>query len=331
MSRIDAHLHFPIGHASAISTLKELDLRLLNICVSHRPDWQRQREAYRTLHRKHPEHYDWCTSFDMPGESDFADHKTYAERVIAGLREDIADGTVACKIWKNVGMEIKKPDGRFLMPDDPIFNPILEFLAAENLTLLCHIAEPLACWRPLVDDNPHHGYYSNHPEWHMYGKTEYPSHRELIDARDRMVAAHPGLRVVGAHFGSLEFDVREVAGRLDQYPNFAVDTSARMADLTYQDVETVRAFFRDYRDRILWGTDIVIGDLNAGDSPDEDAIRSRVASSRERWRHEFEYYSSEGDMEVRGRTVPALDLPGDVLEDICTTNAERWYPGLARP
>jgi len=65
------------------------------------------------------------------------------------------------------------------MVDDPLFDPIWEFLAHEDRTLLMHIGEPLACWRPLVDDNPHYGYYSKNPQWHMYGKPEYPSHEAI--------------------------------------------------------------------------------------------------------------------------------------------------------
>lgn len=329
MPYIDAHLHFPIDHPDAVAVLEDLDLRLLNICVSHKPDWQSQRARYRSMHQSRPDRFAWCTSFDMPTEADFANPGRYAQSVIAELEKDLRDGAAACKIWKNVGMELRKPDGSFLMPDDPIFAPILAYLAKQDSTLLCHIGEPLACWRPLVDDNPHYGYYSNHPEWHMHGRDDFPSHGDLIDARDRMVGAHPDLRVVGAHFGSLEFDVREVAKRLDRFPNFAVDTSARLADLTYQDVAVVRDFFNRYSDRILWGTDIVVGNLDATEQADEETLRKRITSSRDRWSMELHYYSSAEQQEIRGRMVPGLGLAGDVQQKVFTGNTLRWYPALA--
>jgi len=40
--------------------------------------------------------------------------------------------------------------------------------------------------------------------------------------------------VIGAHLGSPDHDVDEIAWRLDRYPSFSVDTSARTADLARQ-------------------------------------------------------------------------------------------------
>jgi len=80
------------------------------------------------------------------------------------------------------------------MPDDPLLDPIYARIAARNKSLLMHIAEPLACWLPLDEKSPHYGYYSQNPEWHMYGKKRFPSHQELIQARDNVVARHPNLR-----------------------------------------------------------------------------------------------------------------------------------------
>ena len=53
--------------------------------------------------------------------------------------------------------------------------------------------------------------------------------------------------MIGAHIGSLEYDVDEVAKRLDTYPNFHVEVSARTRDLTRQPSSKVRAFFLKYR------------------------------------------------------------------------------------
>ena len=77
-----------------------------------------------------------------------------------------------------------------------------------------------------------------------------------MDARDRWLARNPDLIVVGAHMGSMAYDVKEVAVRLDRYPNFFVDTSARFGDLGLQSTDVVRAFFIRYADRVLYGTDL---------------------------------------------------------------------------
>ena len=37
------------------------------------------------------------------------------EKVLRGVDEDFAARAIACKVWKNVGMEVRRPDGQFFM------------------------------------------------------------------------------------------------------------------------------------------------------------------------------------------------------------------------
>jgi predicted TIM-barrel fold metal-dependent hydrolase len=324
MQKIDAHIHFYGDHPDCLQLLERLDVKLLNICVptDNQGEWREQAEVYQKLAAAAPDRYAWCTGFDLPRFDD----PDYVDKVIDGLKQDFAAGAIACKIWKNIGMEVRKPSGEFLLIDDPLFDPIYEYLTKENITLLLHMAEPLACWQPLNENQPHYRYYRDHPEWHMYNKPEYPSHQTLIDARDRVVAKYPQLRVVGAHLASLEYDVAEVAKRLDRYPNFAVDPSARLMDLTYQDPQVVRQFFQDYADRILFGTDIVRWQSFAALA--ETERQAWLAQTEERYRSDFAYYETSERMTIRGREVQGLGLPADVLEKFYLTNAQTWYPGL---
>jgi hypothetical protein len=323
MLKIDAHVHYNGDHADCVELLDRLDLKLLNVCVAHSADdpWRTGRDAYRQLTEAHPGRYAWCTTFDSPGFS-----PDYAERAIAGLEQDFDAGAIACKVWKNIGMEVRKPSGAFLMVDDPLFYPIYEYLVRSGRTVLMHIGEPRACWQPLDENDPHYGYYSQHPEWYMYGRSDHPSHQDLIDARDRVLARFPRLRVVGAHLGSLEYDVAEVARRLERYPNFAVDTSARTKDLAYQDRGAVRAFFEAYADRVLFGTDMVIRDSHAAKPRSE---RETMLQRAERvYEHEFAYYATRQPIAMGGREVQGLGLPPEILERFYCDNARSWYPGI---
>ncbi|MBN1579095.1 MAG: amidohydrolase family protein, partial [Anaerolineae bacterium] len=215
----------------------------------------------------------------------------------------------------------------WLLPDDPLFDPIYAYLADAGKTLLMHIGEPLACWQPLDDNNPHRGYYGSHPEWYMYDKPGVPSHQDLIAARDRVLAKHPNLRAVGAHLGSLEYDVTKVATRLDRYPNFVVDTSARLHDLIAQDREVVRRFFVAYQDRILFGTDIVARNALSSTMPQAER-QAHLERIENHYRSEFAYLESDQAVTLRGRQVRGLGLPPAVLEKLYHVNAETWYPGL---
>jgi predicted TIM-barrel fold metal-dependent hydrolase len=189
-----------------------------------------------------------------------------------------------------------------------------------------HIGEPLACWRPLEPGKPHYSYYSSNPEWHMHGRTDMPSHEEIMARRDHFLERHPRLRVIGAHLGSLEYDVAEVARRLDRYPNFAVDISARLDDLAYQDSALVRQFFLDYSDRVLFGTDMVRVQPQSQMTAEER--RSLLKGAREEYELHFRYFEAGGTVGVRGRETRGLELPPDILNRFYTENARAWYPGL---
>ena len=324
MTIIDAHIHYGDDAPELLALLAEFDIRLHNICVSQDSHgaWRESAERYCALAQANSQRYAWCTSFDLPR----LDDPGYVDAVIAGLEQDFAAGAVACKVWKNIGMEVRYPDGRFFHVDDPLLSPIFDWLAERGYPLLAHIAEPLDCWLPLREGSPHYGYYSRNPEWHMYTQPDYPSHGELMAARDRVLARHPNLRFIGAHLASLEYDVDVLAATLDRYPNLAVDTSARLYDLVVQDSAKVRDFITKYQDRILFGTDVVMRTPPSAMDPEERA--QAIASLRTVYTIHFAYFESKGTVTVREREVQGLGLPQSILEKLYRTNAEQWYPGL---
>lgn len=321
---IDAHMHYADDHPDLLALMAEYDLKFLNICVVALPqiEWHDAADLYDAMSDAHPKRYAWATTFANP---DFIDPKWHDD-VLAQIDADFARGAIACKVWKNIGMELRKPDGTFAMPDDPIFDPIYEHLAARKKPLITHIAEPIACWQPLTGDNPHMTYYRDNPEWHMYNRPEYPSHAQLMAARDNILAKHPNLPMIGAHFGSLEYDLDEVAARLDKYPNFAVDISARLIDMINQPVEKVRNFMLRYADRVIYGTDVVM------------RVRPSAMSARDRqeaieklrvtFDTHFAYFEDDKEVVYRGRTSQGLKLPTDILEQFYIKTARAWYPGL---
>ena len=325
MQKIDAHVHYHLDHPDSDAMLDRVEVAcLLNVGVPHGPTsvWQAHSALYRRMAAAKPRRYTWCTTFDPQG----SEQPDYADRVIAGLETDLAAGAIACKVWKNLGMEIRKRSGEHLMVDDRVFDPIYAFLAKRGVTLLAHIGEPRACWRPLSEPSPHVGYYTANPEWHMHGRTDIPTHAELIAARDRLLAKFPRLRVVGAHLGSLEHDVAELARRFDAFPNFFADTSARTADLACQDVATVRDFFARYADRILFGSDIVV--RQQADAFTSDGLSEHLKHVEARYRTESAYYETAGPVAIQQRTVPGLNLPPAILDRFYRRNAQACYPGI---
>jgi hypothetical protein len=340
MERLDAHCHVGADHADSRALLDSLGLRILDIALGTDPlgKWRDDAcngsEALARMVRASPGHCGWVTAFDEPRFSD----PGWADSVIAGLKRDFARGAVGVKVWKNIGLKVRRPGVGNVLPDDPVFEPVYSWLEETGKTLAIHVGEALAAWEPTDPRNPHEQRYRRSPGGRPMARPGIPSHGELIRARDNIMERHPRLRVVGCHLGSLEHDVREVAARLDRYPNFAVDTAARVLDLSAQDVGLVRDFFAKYHDRILWGVDLftwVTDDyvVKAHSVMTDEERRWSVEDLTRRWSEEYEFYESAGELEFRGWEdkpwrVRGLGLSGGILNDFHLNNALRWYPGL---
>lgn len=321
MARIDAHAHVFNPAPALFELLGRLDVRIVNISVVDKHE--RGYEEAEPQHTKALEVFRagdgraaWCSTFD-PQDWESAG---FSERVIARLTRTFEDGAVAVKIYKSIGMELKSREGKYLMPDDPVFNPILEAIAARDKTLYAHIAEPSAAWRPLDPASPHYGYYKNNPDWHMFLHPERPSKDIILAARDRMLARHPKLRVVGCHLGSMEDDVDEIAKRFELYPNFAVDTAARVPDLMLQPREKVRAFLIKWQDCVLYATDLTL--MPRDDA--EEAVKQWEAEYARDWK----FFARGETFDYHGRPIRGLALPKPVLEKFFRQNALRWVPGI---
>ena len=240
---IDTHTHVFENDPAFPAMLNRLHLHLLDICVFTDqepafPYLQAEIDSAVAVTRAARGRVSWCTTFDP-----FKFRSpNFAAETIRQLDRDFRNGAVAVKIWKNIGMELRTPEGNFVMPDDPAFVPIYRAIAARNKTLIAHVAEPNSCWQPLNTASPDYDYYKAHPEWYMYGKPDHPSKARILEARDHLLAQNPELRVVGAHLGSMEVDLDELAGRFDRYPNFTVDTAARVIYLALQPRDKMRAF-----------------------------------------------------------------------------------------
>jgi predicted TIM-barrel fold metal-dependent hydrolase len=320
---IDTHTHVFKDDPAFPTMLSRLRLHVLDICVftDKEPAFSHlQDEIASALGVTRAAHgrVSWCTTFDP---FQFRSPQ-FAAETIQQLNRDFNNGAVAVKIWKNIGMELKTPDGKFVMPDDPVFTPIYRAIAARNKTLIAHLAEPDSCWQPLSPANPDYDYYKAHPEWYMYGKSDHPTKAKILEARDHLLAQNPELRVVGAHLGSMELDLDGLAQRFDRYPNFAVDTAARVVYLALQPRDKVRAFLVKYQDRVLYGTDL--GYRPKGDS---DNLKDWESTYLRDWK----FFATNETVEFDGRKFQGLQLPDGVLRKLYHDNAVHWIPMMANP
>lgn len=321
LAPIDIHAHVFSSDPAFPAFLKRLNLHILNVCVVSQhgrgyDEATKPNQTAREILHSTGGGAAWCSTFD-PQDSE---SPGFADREEKVLNATFAEGAVAVKIWKIIGMELKKRDGSYLMPDDPAFSPIYADIAAHNRTMLAHLAEPASCWLAPNPASPDFDYYSQHPEWYMFRHPDHPAQKTILDARDHLLASNPKLRVVGCHLGSMEVDVDEIARHFDRYPNFAVDTAARVPYLMMQRPEKVRAFLTKYQDRVLYGTD---EGLRPGNDP-ADTLGKWEARLLNDWK----YFATSEWVEYKGKKYQGLALPQPILRKLYHENAVRWVPGI---
>jgi predicted TIM-barrel fold metal-dependent hydrolase/DNA-directed RNA polymerase subunit H (RpoH/RPB5) len=318
---IDAHAHLYKDDPAFGDLFKRLNLRILDICVIDDRDpyakgLEPQRGDVLKVRRVTDGRAAFCTTFspydfESPG---------FAQRTIQQLDADLAAGAIAVKIYKVMGMEMKSKAGKYVMPDDPAFEPIYKHIAAQHRTVVAHIAEPDSCWQAPNPASPDYEYYKQNPQEYAYAHPEWPSKAAILAARDHLVAENPTLRVIGAHLGSMETDVNQMARRFDRYPNFAVDTAARVPYFMLQPREKVRAFLIKYQDRILYATDIVV-------MPKDDTAKA-LAEFNDTYARDWKFFASDQTVEFKGHNYQGLALPAPVLRKIFHDNAVHWLPGI---
>jgi len=318
---IDVHVHVFKTDPAFQALLEQLHLKLLNILVvddtlSYRRHLQPQvADVLALVHSSHG-HIAFCTTFDPYKFND----SSFGTAAIKQLDQNFLQGALAAKIWKNVGMEIKTPDDKFVMPDDPKFDPIYEDIARHGKTLMAHVAEPDVAWGPPDPSDPSWPYYQENPQWFLCGKPGFPLKQQILQARDHVLTKNPRLRMVGVHLGSMEKNLDEIARHFDKYPNFAVDTAARMDYLMIAPRDEVRGFFIKNQDRILYGTDL---DLVATAN-----VQESLKDWKSTYARDWKFLATDETFDSKGKKVTGLKLPKAVLYKIFHDNARHWIPGL---
>ncbi len=322
VTKVDTHTHPNTENTALVEQAKADNFIILavNVDAPHYPPLDEQMEFSLIQKNAGPENVDFITAFSLQNWNS----PDWAGETIARLKKGFEKGALGVKLWKNIGMVYKDSTGQFIMVDDSRFDPVIDFIQKQDKTVMAHLGEPKNCWLPLdsMTVNGDRNYYEGHPQYHMYLHPENPSYEEEIAARDRFVARHPGIRFVGAHLGSLEWSVDELAKRLDQFPNMAVDMAARVSHLQYQsriDREKVRNFIIRYQDRLIYATD-------TGMSQRSNAEEAKKGI-HDRWTADWKYFVTDETMsaaQVNG-DFQGLKLPKEVIDRIFYRNAVKWF------
>ena len=322
VKKFDVHIHINTSQTAFIEQAQKDNFKFLDI-VDDRPfglPMEGQQKIAVADLLQFPSQMEFATTFSVKDWND----PNWVSNTITDLKHSFANGAKAVKIWKNIGMDLRDKDGKFVMIDNPRIDSIISYLEQNNIPLIGHNGEPKDCWLPLDKMLFDKEYYAGHPQYYMYLHPEYPSYNDQINARDNMLKKHPHLKFVGAHLGSLEWSLTELAKRLDEFPNMCVDLS-RMPELHYhalKDWQKTHDFFIKYQDRLLYGTDNAINQTN---NPQE--IQK---STHEEWLSDWQFFVTDTPIMLPGfGKLKGLRLPKQVIDKIYYQNAQRWLYGSA--
>jgi len=327
VKKFNTHVHISVFDSTFIKQAASDNFGLLtvNVASPSASPIDKQQEVALSLVKAFPENILYATTFSV----DSFNAEDWQQKTFDYLKASFQKGAIAVKVWKNIGMELKDRNGKFVMIDNPAFDPIIDFIEKNNITLIGHLGEPRNAWLP-VDQMTVSGdknYFAAHPQYHMYLHPEYPSYEDQVNARDHMLEKHPNIRFVGAHLGSLEWNVDELAKRLDKFPNMAVDMAERISHFQYQAVtnwQKVHDFFIKYQDRLIYATD---EGVRANANPAEV---SKLA--HENWLRHWKFFTSGEKMKVPKveKEFNGLKLPKEIVDKIYLKNAEKWFPPITK-
>jgi uncharacterized protein len=235
----------------------------------------------------------------------------YGERAARQLEDEVKAGAVGLKIFKDLGMFVKKADGSRLKVDDPELDPVWETCARLNIPVLIHVAEPEAFFEPLDYHNERWLELALYPDRRHQTGVRF---EELMTERNNMVRKHPNTRYILAHFGWHANNLARAGKLLDENPNVYYDVAAVLYDFGRQP-RAAHEFFVKYQDRILFGKDSY--------QPDEYPYYWRVFETNDEY---FDYYR---DYHAFWKLY-GIGLPDPVLRKLYYGNALKVTPGLAR-
>lgn len=257
----------------------------------------------------------------------------FGEKMADDLERAVRQGARGLKIPKALGLAVPSPEGGLLAIDDARLDPVFARAGALGVPVAIHVADPVAFWQPVDEDNERFQELSLNPGWSYYGRP-VPSHAALLEQARRRYARHPSTTFVAVHVAGNPEDLGYVSALLRELPNVYVDIAARVPELGRHSPSEVRAFFLEHQDRILFGTDLGVGL--------DGVMLGAPLAWRERWEDVERFFSSttrfletddkqfehptpiQGDWKIDG-----VALPPSVLRKVYVENAARLL-GLGR-
>jgi len=270
--------------------------------------------------RAHPGRFHTCV---QPRFEDLLE-PDYPRMQADAIEKAARAGAKGLKILKSLGLSLREriTEGPLVKVDDPRFDPMWEASAAHHLPVAIHVADPEAFFLPIDCTNERWDELGHHPDWSFHGR-DFPSFREIMEARDRLYARHPRTQFLSLHLGHDAENLAFVSESLDRFPNMTVELGARIGELGRQPRASAR-FFDRHQDRILFGTDAV--PPPAGNATPQQVFKDELYEIYYRFLEtEDEYFDyAPAPVPPQGRwKIYGIGLSDQILKKVYQDNAVR--------
>jgi len=235
----------------------------------------------------------------------------WEQKVLADLRQAVANGAIGLKVFKELGLRHRNAAGTRLAIDDPALDPVWALAGDLNIPVIIHTAEPQEFFSPVDNHNERWLELNIFPQRQSPPST-YPTFEQLMKERDHVFSKHPKTRFIGAHFNWYGNDLGRAARQLDTQPNVYLEVGAVLYEFGRQPYAAAQ-FFTKYQDRVLFGKDTY--------ETSEYPYFWRVFETHDEY---FDYYRPyHAFWKLYG-----MGLPDAVLKKLYYKNALKVEPGL---
>lgn len=205
------------------------------------------------------------------------------------------------RMRKNVGKRL----------DDPVYHEFYAFAQEKGMPITMHVADPPVMWNKEKISE-----YALKAGW-LCDET-YPTKEELHAETEGILQKFPDLRLVLAHFNFFSDDILRTVAWMDKYPNLYFDMTpgAQMFLDFSAKPEEWKAFFKKYKNRLIYGSDFHNFRTEQGTMYCPHTLRINQLRT---------FLETDKAFAVGEETAYGIALPDDALLDIYCNNFYALY------
>lgn len=237
--------------------------------------------------------------------------KEGVSRIVDDMDYYAQNGAVGFKVWKKLGLTLRRKSGELYRIDDDIFSPIWQKAAHVDMPVIIHVGDPPAFFHKADKCNERFPEFCRYPQWTSITEVE---HGDLIGQFERLADANPDVTFVAAHIANIANDLQKAEKMLEAHPNLYYDLSAVLSEIGRQP-RRFKKFAEKYSDRLLFGTDYFGGDV----MPYIPYFRFLETED------EYFSYNAVGEVTQGQWMIYGCGLSSDILKAIYYDNAKRIF------